>query len=211
MAWSRRPLLLRLAVETIDVPQPTVHVIISSWHTAGGSSTASCSCISCAAAARSNLFSAPGQIFARYGMAQLRRRRELVRVVSLNTVKWACTRALRAPVLARSWNVTLRHRNSGLWQPPSGPSPTLLSVFRNLACPTPRIEILSMGSYTEQPGMGFETCKDQGSCRRQDQMSEGPVRSVAYEPDAWEYWLWLGSFLDYLWEVCGVGVLLHLA
>ena len=125
-------------------------------HTAGGSSTASCICISCASTVRSNFFSAPYWALARYWMAHFQRRRELLRVVSWNAINCACTRTLRAPVLARSWNVTLRHRRSGLWQQPSGPTPTLLSFFRNLARPTPSIEILGMGSNSKKLGMGFE-------------------------------------------------------
>jgi len=130
MARFRRPLLLRLVVEAIDVPQSTLHVMTIVSHSAGGSSTASCSCISCVAAARSKFFAVPGRAFARYGMAHLRRRRDLARVVSLNAVNCAFTRAFRAPVLNRDpwYGTTFR--------------PVVWDPRRNV---TPRIEILGMG------------------------------------------------------------------
>jgi len=42
-------------------------------------------------------------------------------------------------------------------RPPVGPTPTLLSIFRDLARPTPRIENLGVVSHTKVFGVGFET------------------------------------------------------
>jgi len=42
-------------------------------------------------------------------------------------------------------------------RPPVGPTPTLLSIFRDLARPTPRIENLGVGSHTKDFGVGFQT------------------------------------------------------
>ena len=42
-------------------------------------------------------------------------------------------------------------------RPPVGPTPTLVSIFRDLARPTPRIENLGVGSHTKVFGVGFVT------------------------------------------------------
>jgi len=57
-------------------------------------------------------------------------------------------------------------------RPPAGPTPTLLSIVRDLARFTPRIENLGVGSHTKNPGVGLETRRE-----AQGEKGEGTVTS----------------------------------